>query len=240
MNKKPPDEYKCIKVPLDNIIKNHEHIKIISDAALRTHKIIIKAYQLVRLWILTKFHNNEQIPKIDRKTFATAFRAIKLDIRGEKPELLEEFEKLITFEKEDASQLSQILEQYSCVEMLTAFENNIKFHFFDYVRRYVNSFWKHCFKEDIENNKITLTTIYKELSILKKDILEGTKICDIKYHDWLDANRFNIVPKCFKESYHYDIKVDPQKYLTHMIWMNCELEKIQGKLFQFFPLLFVK
>jgi len=31
-------------------------------------------------------------------------------------------------------------------------------------------------------------------------------------------------------------KSKPQKYLKNMIWMNIELEKIEGKMFQFMPL----
>jgi len=235
-NKKPPDKYKCIKIPLKKILKDKDDSHVISDAALRTHKIIVKAYQLVRLWILTKFHNNEIIPTITRETFATAFRSIKLKSRGKKSELLQEFDILFSFEKEDASQLTQVLEQYVSIEMLTAFENNIKLHFFDSVRRYINSYWKNVFKDDIEQKRITMKSFYRELSILKRDIFEGTKNCDTKYHNWLDGNRFKIVPQVYKESYYYDVAASPQKYLYHMIWMNTELEKIQGKMFQFFPL----
>jgi hypothetical protein len=234
--KKPPDKYKSIKIPLQRILKNTEQKTIIDDAALRTHKIIVKSYQLVRLWILFKYHNGDKIPTINKNTFSSAFRAIKKKTRGKESSLMKEFEQLYSFDKEDASQLTQILEQYASAEMVTAFENNIKLHFFDYVRRYVNSYWKNAFKEDLEKKKMTRKDFYKELKILKMDIFENTKNSDPKYHAWLDENRFNIVPKEYKESYHYDLVVHPQKYLKNMIWMNCQLEKINGKMFQFFPL----
>ena len=32
------------------------------------------------------------------------------------------------------------------------------------------------------------------------------------------------------------MKCNPQKYIKHMIFMNCELELIGGKMYQFFPL----
>ena len=153
--KKPPDKYKCIKLPLSHILKNQQHKAIINDAAF---KIVIKAYQLIRLWLLTKFDNNETLPKVNRNTFSVAFRCLKLKSQGKKSDLFKEFESIHHFQKEDASQLTQILEQYSSIEMLTAFENNIKLHFFDYLRRYVNSYWKNQFKEQLENKSLTLTT----------------------------------------------------------------------------------
>ena len=234
--KKPPDIYKCIKMPLHKLLINNDHSLIINEAVFRTHKIIIKAYQLVRLWILCKYNQGDIIPKINKDTFCTAFRVIKKNSIGKESELYKQFNNLYSFEKEDASQLTQVLTQYSSVEMVTAYENNIKLHFFDYLRRYVNSYWKTMFEKEIVNKTLKLKTLYRELYIVKKDLLEGTLLCNEKYHNWLKENRFNIVPMQFKESYHYDIKVDPQKYIKNMIWMNIQLEKMEGKMFQFFPL----
>jgi hypothetical protein len=54
---------------------------------------------------------------------------------GQKPKgnnaiLLDEFQNLNTFELEDGSNLSSILDYYSTT-MITAIENNIKMRFFD-------------------------------------------------------------------------------------------------------------
>lgn len=49
------DLYKCVKVPLNTILKDTTHIDIIENAVQRVNKITIKAYQLVRLWILDKY-----------------------------------------------------------------------------------------------------------------------------------------------------------------------------------------
>ena len=77
MSKKPPDDYKCIKLPLNKIM-NQEHIHILDNAVLRTHKIVIKAYQLLRLWILDNYEKSKFIPNINKDTFCTAIRVIKL------------------------------------------------------------------------------------------------------------------------------------------------------------------
>jgi hypothetical protein len=73
--------------------------------------------------------------------------------------------------------------------MITAIENNIKFHFIDnYINRLVNV----VFKLKASSNKKVLR---KELDLVKKDIKEGTTTCDEKYHEWLNKYRHFIVPK---------------------------------------------
>ena len=76
----------------------------------------------MRLWILNHFHNNNKIPKIDKETFCTSFRVIKMKSQGNKSELFKEFDNLYSSQKEDAKQLTQVLTQYSSIEMFTAFE----------------------------------------------------------------------------------------------------------------------
>ncbi len=59
MNKEP-DKYKCIKTTLTSICSS-EFIENIQDSVIRTNRIIIKTYLLLRLWILSKYHSNQQI-----------------------------------------------------------------------------------------------------------------------------------------------------------------------------------
>jgi hypothetical protein len=66
--------------------------------------------------------------------------------------------------------------------------------------------------------------LYKELNVVKKDIIENTLVCDPKYHAWISENRYKIVPETFDTSYYYDIKIEPYKYLKCMIYMCLELE----------------
>jgi hypothetical protein len=61
--------------------------------------------------------------------------------------------------------------------------------------------------------------LYKELNVVKKDIIENTLLCDPKYHAWISENRYKIVPETFDTSYYYDIKIEPYKYLKCMIYM---------------------
>ncbi len=213
-DRKPPDEYRCVKLPIRSIIKDDNHIDKIFDCVVRANKITIKTYQLLRLWILSKYRyrNKVEIPKITENTIKMAQKSILKPSVGPKPkgknlELLNEFRKLYTFDLENGVHLSQVL-GYSATTVLTAIENNIKQHFFTYVRRYINCHFKHQYQEELKD-KDKKKEIYKELSQLKNDIINNTKNCDIKYHKWLDKNRYKIIPKEFRESYYYDIQCNP-------------------------------
>ena len=45
-----------------------------------------------------------------------------------------------------------------------------------------------------------------------------------------------LFPQEYDTSYYYDVKVNPQRYLKYMIFMNLQLEEKEAKMFQFFPL----
>ena len=58
-NPKERPPYLCLKVPNKLIIRYKKDVSIIDDAVQRTHRIVIKAYQLVRLWSLKKIEEAE-------------------------------------------------------------------------------------------------------------------------------------------------------------------------------------
>ena len=238
--KKPPDKYNCIKVPFSKIIIDETKKNKIFNCVVRTNKITIKTYQLLRLWILDKYHKKESIPIITENTIKMAQKSILEKSAGPKPKgnnlaLFNEFKNFHSFTLENGVNLSQIL-GYNATSIITAIENNIKMHFFDYVRRFINSYFKHKYKEEMKNKEFK-QQLFKDLKKLKNDIINNTTTCNEKYQKWLKENRNNIIPKeVHKNGYYYDIQVKPQKYLKHMIWMNIELEKIEGKMYQFMPL----
>jgi hypothetical protein len=119
--------------------------------------------------------------------------------------------------------------------MITDIENNIKMNFMDYIKRFVNSYFKSIHKDDLQNKDFR-KLLYKELQVVKNDIINETLLSDPKYHSWLNKNRYKIVPQEYDTSYYYDVKVNPQRYLKYMIFMNLELEEKEAKMFQFFPL----
>jgi hypothetical protein len=245
--KEPPDKYRCLKLPITSILfdckEKEEEVKkqmdILKKAIIRANAITTKAYFVLRLWVLTKYHNNQEIPEITEDTISMAMKSVIKVSSGQKPKgnnavLLDEFKKLHTFSLEDGSNLSSILDYYGTT-MLTSIENNIKMRFFDYIKRFVNSYFKNMYKEEIDNKEFK-KQFYKEINLVKNDIINNTMTCDEKYHIWLKENRYKIVPETFDTSYYYDIKISPYNYLKHMIFMCLELEKLERKPFQFFPI----
>uniref|UniRef100_A0A6C0D3F6 Uncharacterized protein n=2 Tax=viral metagenome TaxID=1070528 RepID=A0A6C0D3F6_9ZZZZ len=247
IKKEPPDKYLCLKLPISSILNKdlkkeeevREYLEILQKAIIRTNAITSKTYFLLRLWVLHKYHNNQEIPEITTDTISMSMKSIMKSSSGQKPKgnnaiLLQEFQKLHTFKLEDGSNLSSILDYYATT-MITSIENNIKMRFFDYINRFVNSYFKHLHQDQLENKEFK-KQLYKEINVVKNDIINNTLNCDEKYHNWLKETRYKIVPETFDTSYYYDIKITPYKYLKHMIFMCLELEKIERKSFQFFPI----
>jgi len=241
--KKPPDKYKCIKLPITSILNNKEESKkifnTIQDAVYRTNYITTKTNLLLRLWCLEKYHNGIDIPLIDENTIKMCMKSLILASSGPKPKnnnllLLNEFKNLHNFTLEDGVNLSSILNYYA-ITILTSIETNIKMHFFDYLNRFINSYFKVFYKDEITNTEFK-KQLFKDLYVVKNDIINGTLKANEKFHNWINEYRFKIVPEEFEINYYYDVKATPQKYLKYMIFMNIELEKIEGKMYQFFPL----
>jgi len=238
---------------IDQIVKDNNTIETLFDAVKRTHKIVIQTYQFIRLWILYKYHNNTHVMNIDEDTFKMTFKVLTQksiggpSLKGSNGLLFNELNAFydkeyidLEYDKVDAKNLSQILE-YMSVDMFTNFENNIKMHFIAYVKRFVNSSFRKEHNELLENaEKNTKTKLRKELKkelfLIKEDLLNNTLNSLQKYHEWINKHKVNIFPKDFKDSYQFDIQHNPQNYLKGMIYMCVELEKLETKMFQFFPL----
>lgn len=248
---KPHVKYRTMKCPFVDIIKNKKNICKIFDTVQRTHKLVIHTYQFLRLWILDYYHHNKQLPTIDENTIRMCFKVLLLDSRGPKPKgtnllLLNEFEQFYKNEyskleydnKIDGNNLSQIL-GYCATDMLTNIENNIKQNFVKYVKRFVNSSFKKSINEQLnktKNKKELEKQLYEELYEIKQDLLNETLKSKEKYHEWINKHKNNIFPKSYEKLHMSDIRLNPQNYIKCMIYMCLELEKIEVKSFQFFPL----
>ena len=239
-----PDKYRCLKVPITAILHGdskvaERNMDILQNAISRANAITSKSYMLLRLWVLEKYHNNLAIPELTEDTVSMAMKSVLKPSSGPKPKgnnqlLLQEFQSLYVFELEDGKNLSAVLDYYATT-MITSITNNIKIHFFDYVNRFINSYFKSIYKDEIIN-KVFKKQLFKELRIVKNDILNNTLLCDEKYHTWINENRYKIVPEEYDTSYYYDVCCEPYKYLKHMIFMCLELEALEAKAFQFFPI----
>ena len=173
---KPPDKYRCIKLPIQKIIKSDLPIDVlerINDAVSRTNTITTNSYFLLRLWVLQKYHNNQEIPIITEDTIRMSMKSLVKASAGPKPKgnnlaLLQEFQNIgnSIFTLQDGKNLSAILDYYATT-MITAIENNIKMHFIDYIKRFVNSYFKNIYQNELQNKEFK-KQFYKELQQVKK------------------------------------------------------------------------
>jgi hypothetical protein len=163
MNKKGPDKYRTVKCSLKRIIKDDNDIAAIHDVMMRTHKLSIHASQFLRLWLLNKYHKQEDLPTITEETIKIAYKSLRDKSRGPKPKganltLLKEFndfynlhyQKLGMEHKIDGTNLPQILSSMA-TEMLTNIENNVKLNFVKYLNRFVNASFKMEHRQQIED-----------------------------------------------------------------------------------------
>ena len=248
--------YKDKEITIGNINRD-QIIEEINHAVIRTNRIVTKGYMLMRYWIITQYGQENDIPIIDTDLIDVVFQAIctpktqprqvkqrsdetikEKKKRELKQEIYDQLQFLNPFETEDDQNLSGILQSES-ISILTSIENNIKEHFIDYVRRFVNVLLGKIYKESLTNSEIK--QFNKEIYQVKKDLLDNRSPSeyksDSKYHEWIEKYRDLILPKINSdENYYYDVKVNPQKYLKCMVNMNLLIEKQGGVMYQFFPL----
>ena len=230
--------YKCVKVPLKSILSDYEtNVSKIEEAVQRTHKIVTKAYQLVRLWTLKRVKSNSW-DTIEEEHFKTAFKVVRKDARKSKSILFQEFKMLFEEcfkeeDKEDGNNLTNVLDNYCATEMLTAFKNNVTEHFEAYLARFVNWWWG---TEEQAGSQKAWKKLRKELSPVKRDLLNGSRKSDEKYHTWIDSCIGTFVPPKSVLGHHYDLKAYPEMYFPYMVRMNEFLEdKDVSKMYQCFP-----
>ena len=121
--------------------------------------------------------------------------------------------------KVNDDKLGSILE-YEAKEIITNIKNNIKKHFTNHVRRFVNCSYDSTEKVKIINNskrsdkekKRLITLFYDELRNVKTDLLAVSNelTSDKRCHKWIKQHKKYIVPK----------KLSFQKIVFHMMYVR--------------------
>jgi hypothetical protein len=125
-------------------------------------------------------------------------------------------------------------------DIISNIENNIKLHFFNYVRCYVNGTFNYEYDDNISQNENfeRKKQLKSELYHVKEDLINGTLNSDQKYHSWIKEKQTKIFPpKGDKDKiFAKNLESKPQQYFKYMIFMNRELEDKKVKTFNVFPL----
>lgn len=258
MKRKLKATNKTIKCKLRTILDPTLDNSFLYDIISRTNQIVFSGSHFIRLYILYLFKDNKQLPKIDKDFIMMCFKVLKKSSRGPKPKNVElhnnlsdfynnHFIKIIypneKFNKDkiddykyDGKNLSYIL-GCSAEEMVVSYTNNIKLNFFKYVCQFVNQSFKKEHQKLIDDCKEGKTELRKSLKLelrkVKDDLILGTSNSDIKYKKWIDKVKNKILPTNPKNSkYVDDLKYYPERYLSHMLYMNKYLEDNELKTFQ--------
>ena len=256
--KKTPEEnfdfMKTNKDNLKNIVKNQETINIINELAIKTNKIVIHAYNFIKLYCLYLYKENKPLPTFDKDYISDVFKVItirKCRTGGYRDDNMpEQLDTLTKFYKEhykssvDVNEklyydkLSYIL-AYEAIDVTTNITNNIRGHYLDHLNKFVNITFNVKDKmaqitkdnKDKEIRKQKKKELYNEFKKVKDDLISinKNKTSDNKYHIWIDEIRKNVLPnksKFDKDNVLYDIKSKTFDYLKPMIYLGIELEKI--------------
>ena len=262
---KPPDDFfKGIKISLKTVLKHPDiNLPKITNAVIKCNKIVIQTLMFMKLFLLDHYDKHHKLPIINDEFINSCMKILcneKSTGRPPKKEIKElkdtltafyntDFQPLIQNENLDYTHMNTILD-YLTVDILTMYENNIKFHYVEYIERYVNVVWKKKFiVSKIRKMNITqkekeqrVNNLCSQLRKIKTDLLnvEKTKYkSHTNYHTWINQQKQFITPN--KSTYKknnivYDLMCSPFDYFPCMIMMMKQVEKEEQTICNVFPL----
>ena len=154
LEENPPDPskqvYRIIKCPLKCVLKRYDTLHpIIEKAVMDMNEIVILSYQFIRMYLLNKFNNKQDLPTINKQFVLDVIKTISSPNtkRGQKTKeeniknatgksgmkqfYNEEFSKLVSLsetKKPSYSNKTHIL-AITANEMITCINTNISTHF---------------------------------------------------------------------------------------------------------------
>lgn len=241
------------KCPLKNIIKSKQLQMFINETTINVNKIVIQTYQFLKMYIIDKYGNNKNIPKIDKDFIMSIMKTITLrqDTRGKPPaeetQILlnelkifydNEYKKCIIGDDIISSTKLNYILAYEAIDIVKNIETHISEHFIDFVNKFVNiSFDLKDQIHKINNMKLNdnekkneRKKLYTMFKLVKNDLLKinNDYESDKKFHKWINEHRQHIITKNVfaKDSIYYDVASMPQDYLKSLIYIGKELEKL--------------
>jgi len=265
IKEKPPDDFfKGIKISLKSILKHPDiNLPKITNAVIKCNKIVIQTLMFIKLFLLDHYEKHNILPIINDEFINSCMKILcneKASGRPPKQEIKELKEKLSAFYKTDFQPLIQnedldythmnTILDYLTIDILTMYENNIKFHYVEYVERYVNVVWKKKFiVSKIRKLNITqkekeqrVSNLCSQLRKIKTDLLniESTNYkSHSMYHTWINRQKQMITPNKTtykKNNIVYDLMCSPMDYFPCMINMMKQVEKEEQTISNVFPM----
>jgi hypothetical protein len=265
IKEKPPDDFfKGIKTSLKSVLKHPDiNLPKITNAVIKCNKIVIQTLMFMKLFLLDHYDKHTTLPVINDEFINSCMKILcneKSTGRPPKKEIKElkdtltsfyktDFQPLIQDENLDYTHMNTILD-YLTIDILTMYENNIKFHYVEYVERYVNVVWKKKFIVS-RIRKLNITQKEKEQKVnnlcsqlrkIKTDLL-NTETTNYKsssaYHKWINQQKKFITPNKSiykKNNIVYDLMCSPFDYFGNMIFMMKQVAKEDQTISNVFPM----
>jgi hypothetical protein len=242
--------FKSVKTSMKSIIKDVETQKSINELVIRINDIVIDVYQFIKLYILKKLNDNQQLPVINSDFIKYCITALGTrDNRGKKiketpllQEILnfytDEFKPINNNVKYQLNNLSFTL-PYVIISVETSIKNNIKEHFVKRLAKFINIFGGNYYDAnytgEIQDNNS------KEYKKEKKTVLYKVKKCIIEnkieelppfMNEWYNTVKNNITPTNIEKTMAYDCKTNEgwSKYISISYYINNEFEKHNNKI----------
>ena len=248
------DYMKTNKDNIKNVIKDDAILPKINSIVNTTNKIVIHAYQFLKLYLIHLYEKNLPFPELDKEYICNIFKVLtdrKCKSGGySEANMPEQLRTLKQFYDEHYShtaikdeilyydKLSYIL-AYEAIDMITNINNNIQEHFIDHLNKYVNIVFSLKDKRaeitkntpDKEIRKALHKQLYEEFNKIKKDLisLNPELTSNEEYHQWIIEEKAKLFPNKIKfdnDSIFYDLKSNTQYYLISMFHICNEMEKI--------------
>ncbi len=257
--KSDEDNYDFMKTNKDNIkniIQDHETLKIINNLAIKTNKIVIHAYNFIKLYCIHLFENNLNFPEFNKEYIMDVFKVITTRKCGSggytKDNMPQQLKELTEFFEEHYKDTMDLNEEllydkmsyilaYEAIDMTTNIYINVREHYLQQLNKLVNITFK--FKDQInqikEKFKKTETIkekkkeLYEEFKQIKDDLLNVGVDKELKskkkYHKWIKEHKLNFIPN--KDTFDndnimYDLKSNTHQYLKCYMYIGKELEKL--------------
>ena len=199
------------------MVQNEIVIEKLQDAALRANKIMTHTLQLIKLYLLHCYDKSIEFPKIDRQFVTSVMKVLCKEPKTGRPpkeETKRIKDKLKSFyeahyeayiaEKLDYTHLNTVLD-YLAIDVITMYENNIKVHYVEYVKKFVNVSWNK--KEAIaeikasetssQEKRASINVFISQLQKISQDLMSSNqpKTASPLYHSWIDEQRCKILPQ---------------------------------------------
>jgi hypothetical protein len=180
--------FKSIRTSLKSIIKNGDTQKKLNDLVILINDIVIDTYQFIKLYVLKKLNNNQDLPSIDTDFIKYCITTLGTrDNRGKKiietpllKELQEfyitDFQPINNHEKHYLNNLSYTL-PYVCSSIEVSINNNIKEHFIKRLSKFISIIGGNYYEDHYNGNIQDRNS--KDYKKEKKSLLYKVKKCII-------------------------------------------------------------